>query len=154
MLSTTNSSQKHQLNQSLDTMAQVQGLLVDNIDFPKNFIRQALIAGGFSIEEAEFDTCRGTSHVIVWLQSKAKFKIARDSFLAYQVESHKKLYVKQALKEATPAPKRQVDEHEHPKISRVRESLARLIRNNDTLRLRQPAASSPSETGPSLVSGV
>lgn len=140
------------LNQCLGTMAQVRGFVVDNIDFPKKFIRQALIRGGFSIQEVEFDKCRGTSHVIIWLQSKRKYNIAKDCFLAYQVEKHTKLYVKQAPKDATPAPKRHLDENEHPKLYRLGESLRTLIRDNDALKARQAAAAPPSEAGLSLVS--
>ncbi|KAL8782647.1 MAG: hypothetical protein Q9195_009605 [Heterodermia aff. obscurata] len=131
-------------------MAQTRGLLVGNIDFPKNYIRQALIAGGFSIEEAEFDTCRGTSHAIIWLQSNTKYKIARDSFLAYQVENHNKLFVKPAPEDAIPAPKRQLNENEHPKIYRVRGNLRKLIRDNDSLKARQAAAASPSVAASSM----
>lgn len=117
-------------------MAAVQGLVVDSIDFPKKLIPEALIAGGFSIEEGEFDKWRHTSPVVNWLQSKKIFKIAKDCFLVYQVENDKKLYVKPAPNDATPAPKPQLDGNEHLKIARVRENLRKLIRDNDALRHR------------------
>lgn len=79
--------------------------------------------------------------MIICLQSKKIFKIAQDCFLAYQVENHKKSYVKPAPNDATPAPKRQLDGNEHPKIARVRENLRKLIRDNDALRVRQISCS-------------
>lgn len=124
---------------SSDKTPQVTGLLITNFDFPRPLIRDAMVGGGFSITDEEY-VPRQNGSLIIWLQSKSKYKQAKNCLAGYQLQGHKKLWAGPLPKDSQtrPAPARE-PYAEYPKIKSVQEELRKLVSAYDAAQAGQPA---------------
>ena len=116
-------------------MAQITGMLVTGIDFPRTFIREAFRLSGLTIADAEYVECKQPGELVIWLQGKTRQKVARDCLGGFQAEGHKKKLWAGDLPKDSKAPlppQRPLDPKEKPTVNSVRGQLRRLIREHES----------------------